>query len=189
MSTVFHVLRLPSTRDCKKLSFLKARAFELFHPKALEPSRAHEPSYRCVCWFWNDPGVWLLHYHPMLRYNGCLWIHIKSLVCSFFSWSGSNIRHILVDFLKIVVILRAKWALQGSRVEGSRARALFGPEPARAQARLVQTLVTRSSETTGFTKDYSIQACAEKGPLLLSSQGRTFSQLSNLSFAQPCTYG
>ena len=47
----------------------------------------------------------------------------------------------LVDFLKIVVILRAKWALQGSRVEGSRARALFGPEPARAQARLVQTLV------------------------------------------------
>ena len=47
----------------------------------------------------------------------------------------------LVDFLKIVVILRAKWALQGSRVEGSRARALFGPEPARAQARLVQTLL------------------------------------------------
>ena len=59
-----------------------------------------------------------------------------------------------MDFFKIVVILRAKWALQGSRVEGSRARALFGPEPARAQARLVQTLAATIEQSAN--KDYLI---------------------------------
>ena len=33
-------------RGCKKLSFLRARAFELFQPSEPEPSRAHEPYLR-----------------------------------------------------------------------------------------------------------------------------------------------
>ena len=47
-----------------------------------------------------------------------------------------------MDFAQIWVILRGKWALRARGLKGSRAQALSGLEPTRAQARLVQPLVT-----------------------------------------------
>ena len=46
-----------------------------------------------------------------------------------------------MEFAQILVILKGNMGSQGSWVEGSRAQALSGLELARAQARLLQTLV------------------------------------------------
>ena len=63
-----------------------------------------------------------------------------------------------MDFAQIWVILRGKWALRARGLKGSRAQALSGLEPTRAQARLVQPLVTRkyACDSSESVHDYVI---------------------------------
>ena len=83
----------------------------------------------------------------MLSSNGNLGIHIKSLDCT--CWSCYWIlfylpNQMLVDFGKYNGHFKGKVGSPGLVSESSRARALFWSEPARAWARLLQTLFQTS---------------------------------------------